>query len=203
MAGLLDVSPIQAGLNTAGFLRNGMASRQAEAVAANHGIEALGLDRFTLRRRTGRVCCLASLLSTSLRSGAASSPWRLHWSRAPFIRSKIRCSARQYRDFLQNPRLGNIGIWPGNPLRPNAPMNDRELLWSDSSQCVRYMQRILQQDQMSADERRGFYALQFQENRGALSQYLSRGVRRPSQSRSHGHRIMIGFLDSTSSVRNE
>ena len=48
LSGLLDVSPIQAGLNTAGFLRNGMSSRQAEALAANHGIEALGLDRFTL-----------------------------------------------------------------------------------------------------------------------------------------------------------
>jgi len=51
LSGLLDVSPIQAGLNTAGFLRNGMSSRQAEALAANHGIEALGLDRFTLKRR--------------------------------------------------------------------------------------------------------------------------------------------------------
>jgi GntR family transcriptional regulator / MocR family aminotransferase len=51
LAGLLDVSSIQAGLNTAGFLRNGMTSRQAEAVAANHGIEAPGLDRFTLGRR--------------------------------------------------------------------------------------------------------------------------------------------------------
>ena len=50
LSGLLDVSPIQAGLNTAGFLRNGMSSRQAEALAANHGIEAPGLDRFTLRR---------------------------------------------------------------------------------------------------------------------------------------------------------
>ena len=40
LSGLLDVSPIQAGLNTAGFLRNGMSSRQAEALAANHGIEA-------------------------------------------------------------------------------------------------------------------------------------------------------------------
>jgi GntR family transcriptional regulator/MocR family aminotransferase len=51
LSGLLDVSAIQAGLNTAGLLRNGMSSRQAEALAANHGIEALGLDRFTLKRR--------------------------------------------------------------------------------------------------------------------------------------------------------
>ena len=50
LSGLLDVSAIQAGLNTAGLLRNGMSSRQAEALAANHGIEALGLDRFTLKR---------------------------------------------------------------------------------------------------------------------------------------------------------
>jgi GntR family transcriptional regulator/MocR family aminotransferase len=51
LGGLLDISPIQAGLSTVGFLRNGMSSRQGEAVAANHGIEAAGLDRFTLKRR--------------------------------------------------------------------------------------------------------------------------------------------------------
>jgi GntR family transcriptional regulator/MocR family aminotransferase len=51
LSGLLDVSPIQAGLNTVGLLRNRILSHQAEAVAANHGIEAPGLDRFTLRRR--------------------------------------------------------------------------------------------------------------------------------------------------------
>jgi hypothetical protein len=51
LGGLLDVSPIQAGLNAAGFVRDGMASRQAEAVAENHGIEAPGLHRFTLGRR--------------------------------------------------------------------------------------------------------------------------------------------------------
>jgi GntR family transcriptional regulator/MocR family aminotransferase len=51
LGGLLDISPIQAGPSTAAFLQNGMTSRQAEAVAANHGIEALGLDRFTLKRK--------------------------------------------------------------------------------------------------------------------------------------------------------
>ena len=51
LSGLLDVSPTQAGLNTVWLLRNGILSREAEAVAANHGIEAPGLDRFTLRRR--------------------------------------------------------------------------------------------------------------------------------------------------------
>jgi GntR family transcriptional regulator / MocR family aminotransferase len=51
LGGLLDISPIQAGLSTVGFLRNGMSSKQGEAAAANHGIEAVGLDRFTVKRR--------------------------------------------------------------------------------------------------------------------------------------------------------
>jgi GntR family transcriptional regulator / MocR family aminotransferase len=50
LGGLLDISPIQAGLNTVAFLRNGMHSKQAEEAAANYGIEALGLDRFTLKQ---------------------------------------------------------------------------------------------------------------------------------------------------------
>jgi len=50
LAGLLYVPPIQAGLNTAAFLRNGMTSQQAEAAAAAAGIETAALSRFTLRR---------------------------------------------------------------------------------------------------------------------------------------------------------
>lgn len=50
LSGLLDISPICAGLNVAAFLRNGMASRQAEALGARLGIETLGLHRFTLNR---------------------------------------------------------------------------------------------------------------------------------------------------------
>jgi len=50
LAGLLDISPIRAGLSTAGFLRNGMSSRQAEAAAAARGIEVRALDRFSLTR---------------------------------------------------------------------------------------------------------------------------------------------------------
>jgi hypothetical protein len=41
---------VQAGLNTAAFLSNGMSSRQAETLAASHGIEEPGLNRFSLRR---------------------------------------------------------------------------------------------------------------------------------------------------------
>jgi GntR family transcriptional regulator/MocR family aminotransferase len=48
--GLLEISRIQAGLCTAGYLRNGMTSREAEEAAAAHKIETMGIDRFALRR---------------------------------------------------------------------------------------------------------------------------------------------------------
>jgi len=51
LGGLLDISPIHAGLNTVAFLRNGILSKQAEEAAANNGIEALGLDRFSLNNK--------------------------------------------------------------------------------------------------------------------------------------------------------
>ncbi|HLY18012.1 MAG TPA: PLP-dependent aminotransferase family protein [Bryobacteraceae bacterium] len=48
--GLLEISCVQAGLYTAGFLRSGMTSREAERAAAARNIETMALDRFTLRR---------------------------------------------------------------------------------------------------------------------------------------------------------
>jgi GntR family transcriptional regulator/MocR family aminotransferase len=50
LGGLLDISPVQVGLYTAGFLRHGMTSGEAETRAAEHGIETMALDRFTLKR---------------------------------------------------------------------------------------------------------------------------------------------------------
>lgn len=50
LKGLLEISNIQAGLYTVAYLQNGMTSRQAETAAAAHGIEALALDRYTLKR---------------------------------------------------------------------------------------------------------------------------------------------------------
>lgn len=50
LQGLLDISPVQAGLYTAAFLRNGMTSREAELAAAAHDVESMGLNRFTLSR---------------------------------------------------------------------------------------------------------------------------------------------------------
>ncbi|MFC5864413.1 PLP-dependent aminotransferase family protein [Acidicapsa dinghuensis] len=49
LSGLLDISNVQAGLYTIGFLTNGMTSRQAEKAAAVQGIEALGVDRYTFK----------------------------------------------------------------------------------------------------------------------------------------------------------
>ncbi|HEX8178065.1 MAG TPA: PLP-dependent aminotransferase family protein [Pyrinomonadaceae bacterium] len=50
LQGLLEISDVQAGLYTSAFLKNGMSSRQAEASAAAHGIDAGALDRYTLKR---------------------------------------------------------------------------------------------------------------------------------------------------------
>jgi GntR family transcriptional regulator/MocR family aminotransferase len=49
LKGLLEISDVRAGLYTAAFLRNGMTSRQAEKAAATHGVEAIALDRYTLK----------------------------------------------------------------------------------------------------------------------------------------------------------
>jgi GntR family transcriptional regulator / MocR family aminotransferase len=48
--GLLEISNVRAGLYTIGYLKNGMASRQAEMLAAAKGLEVLAVDRCTLRR---------------------------------------------------------------------------------------------------------------------------------------------------------
>ena len=47
--GLLEISPVRAGLYTIGYLRNEMSSRQAELLAEAQGIEVLGADRCMLR----------------------------------------------------------------------------------------------------------------------------------------------------------
>ena len=49
LKGSLEISNVRAGLYTAGFLKNGMTSRQAEKAAAVHNVEVLALDRFTLK----------------------------------------------------------------------------------------------------------------------------------------------------------
>lgn len=48
--GLLEISPIQAGLHVTGFVKNGMTSREAELAARTQGVETMGLDRLTVAR---------------------------------------------------------------------------------------------------------------------------------------------------------
>jgi GntR family transcriptional regulator / MocR family aminotransferase len=50
LQGLLEISHTRAGVYTAGFLQNGMTSKQAEKVLISNGIETMGLHRFVLRR---------------------------------------------------------------------------------------------------------------------------------------------------------
>jgi GntR family transcriptional regulator / MocR family aminotransferase len=74
LGGLLDISTIQAGLSAAGFLRNGMTSRQAERVAVAHGIEVLGLDRFELSARSvaGLLVGFAAFTEREIRRGVVT-----------------------------------------------------------------------------------------------------------------------------------
>jgi GntR family transcriptional regulator / MocR family aminotransferase len=71
LAGVLEISPIQAGLYTCAFLRNGMTSRQAESLAAAHGVESRALDRFTLQRPdpAGLLLGFASFDAKTIRQG--------------------------------------------------------------------------------------------------------------------------------------
>src|ERR1022692_2884015 len=48
LAGLLEISPVQAGLYTIAYLRNGMTSREAEEAASAHNVETMGAHRFSL-----------------------------------------------------------------------------------------------------------------------------------------------------------
>jgi GntR family transcriptional regulator/MocR family aminotransferase len=50
LGGLLEISNVRAGLYTIGYLKNEMASREAEKLATAQGIEVLAVDRCTLRR---------------------------------------------------------------------------------------------------------------------------------------------------------
>jgi len=49
LGGLLEISNVRAGLYTIGYLKNGMTSRQAEKLAAAKEVEALAVDRFTMK----------------------------------------------------------------------------------------------------------------------------------------------------------
>lgn len=71
LSGLLEISDVRAGLYTAGFLKNGMSSREAEKAAAAAGVDVLALDRFTLKRPdpNGLVLGFAAFGEAAIRDG--------------------------------------------------------------------------------------------------------------------------------------
>lgn len=73
LGGLLEISNVRAGLYTVGFLRNGMTSRQAEKAAAARGVEAIGIDRYTLKAPdpNGLLLGFAAHTETAIRRALA------------------------------------------------------------------------------------------------------------------------------------
>jgi GntR family transcriptional regulator/MocR family aminotransferase len=71
LKGLLEISNVQAGLYTVGFLKNGMASREAEGEAAARGVEVIALDRYTLKRPDpeGVILGFAAFDEAAIREG--------------------------------------------------------------------------------------------------------------------------------------
>jgi GntR family transcriptional regulator/MocR family aminotransferase len=71
LKGALEISNVRAGIYTAGLLRNGMTSAQAEKAAHSHGIETMGMHRFVLRRPDpgGLTLGFAAFDEATIRSG--------------------------------------------------------------------------------------------------------------------------------------
>jgi hypothetical protein len=71
LAGALDISSIRAGLSTAGILRNGMTSSEAEGLATANGLEVLGLHRFFLGKSAveGLLLGFAGFTEREIRRG--------------------------------------------------------------------------------------------------------------------------------------
>jgi GntR family transcriptional regulator/MocR family aminotransferase len=88
--GLLEISRIQAGLYTTGFLRNGMTSREAEAAASAHRVETMGIHRFTLRRADLRGLTLGF---------------------AAFDEAQIRRGLSHLADALEGRKRAVVGSW--------------------------------------------------------------------------------------------
>jgi GntR family transcriptional regulator / MocR family aminotransferase len=98
LTGLIEISPVQAGLSTVGFLQNGMNSRQAEDLAAEHRIETLGLHRFrvgTTVQVEGILLGFAAFTEDQIRVGASTLAAALD-----------RCSAHRRSAVRQNRYYG-------------------------------------------------------------------------------------------------
>ncbi len=71
LAGIAELPSIQAGLNTPAYLVNGLSSAEAQARAADRGIETVALDRFALKRRDlhGLVLGFAAFNAREIKQG--------------------------------------------------------------------------------------------------------------------------------------
>jgi len=89
LGGLLRLSNIRAGLCTAGFLENGLDSWQAETQAATAGIEAIALDRYTLKRPDpgGLLLGFAAFDEDTIRQGVRRLAAALE-RKKPLVRAK-------------------------------------------------------------------------------------------------------------------
>jgi len=70
--GLLEIPPVEAGLQTIGWLRRGISAVRAAAEAAKRGVEVIPLTRYTSRRfgREGLILGFAAVDGKELRRGA-------------------------------------------------------------------------------------------------------------------------------------
>jgi len=85
LSGLLKISAVRAGLYTVGLLQNGMSSRQAEKAAAAHGVEVIGLDRYSLKRPDPKAVLMgfAAFDEKAIRKGLVQLAGALERRNAP------------------------------------------------------------------------------------------------------------------------
>lgn len=70
LAGVLEIPPVEAGLQTVGWLKGGLSAEQAAAAAEKHAVDVVPLSRYSLARRTkGLLLGFAAVDVPELRSG--------------------------------------------------------------------------------------------------------------------------------------
>jgi GntR family transcriptional regulator/MocR family aminotransferase len=71
LSGVLEISSVEAGLQTVGWLKNGMSGAQAAARAERHNVEVVPLDRYAAgrARKDGLVLGFAAVNPHELRRG--------------------------------------------------------------------------------------------------------------------------------------
>lgn len=85
LGGIVDLPPIQAGLNTPAHLVNGLSSAEAQARAEARGVETMALDEFVLKRRDlrGLLLGFAAFDAREIRRGVLALAEALGGTRRP------------------------------------------------------------------------------------------------------------------------